>query len=100
MSKAKYENYRYTGEVCQVKTQSVVECRFPGAEMATVLAVQARVVESKCVCADGEVKYDGKLLLGVLYEDGSKRICRAERGAEFYHKASHAEIAPACDALW
>ncbi|MBR2903878.1 MAG: hypothetical protein IKC37_04450 [Clostridia bacterium] len=96
MSKAKYENYRYTGEVCQVKTQSVVECRFPGAEMATVLAVQARVVESKCVCADGEVKYDGKLLLGVLYEDGSKRICRAERGAEFYHKASHAEIAPAC----
>ncbi|MBQ9118084.1 MAG: hypothetical protein IJY11_02665 [Clostridia bacterium] len=96
MGKCNYETYRYTREVCQVENQSMVECRFPGAEMVSVLAVQARVVESECVCADGEVKYNGKLLLGVVYEDANRKICRAERGAEFFYKAAHEEIAPAC----
>ena len=96
MSKCNYETYRYTRELCEVENQSLIECRFPGAEMATVLAVQARVVESECVCVDGEVKYNGKLLLGVVYEDVNKHICRAERGAEFFHKASNELITPAC----
>jgi hypothetical protein len=64
-----YQTYRYTKELCLLENQSMVECRFPGAETAAVLAVQARVVESECVCADGEVKYSGKLLLSVVYED-------------------------------
>ncbi len=91
-----YQTYRYTKELCLVENQSIVECRFPGAETALVLAVQARVIESDCVCSDGEVKYSGKLLLSVVYEDVNKRICRAERGAEFFHKASAEQITPAC----
>ena len=96
MSKCNYETYRYTRELCRVENQSIVECRFPGAEIVSVLAVQARVVESECVCVDGEVKYNGKLLLGVVYEDVNKRVCRAERGAEFFHKAANADVSPAC----
>ena len=91
-----YQTYRYTKELCFVENQSMVECRFPGAETAVVLAVQARVVESDCACVDGEVKYSGKLLLSIVYEDVNKRICRAERGAEFFHKAASVQITPAC----
>ncbi len=96
MSKCHYETYRYTRELCRVENQSIVECRFPGAEIVSVLAVQARVIESECTCADGEVKYNGKLWLGLVYEDGSGSICRAERGAEFFHKAACADVSPAC----
>ena len=36
------------------------------------------------------------MLLCVVYEDGDKKVCRAERGAEFFHKAEGAFIAPSC----
>ena len=84
--KAQYDTYRYTGEICRLQSQSIVECRLPGSEIGTILAVQAHAVPTECVCADGEVRYSGKLLLCIVYEDGNKKICRAERGAEFFHK--------------
>lgn len=94
--KPQYETYRYTDEICKLKSQSIVECRLPGSEIGTVLAIQAKVAPTETTCADGEVHYGGKLLLCILYEDLDRKICRAERGAEFFHKAEGNLVTPAC----
>ena len=94
--KSEYETYRYTDEICRLRAQSIVECRLPGSEIGGVLAVQATAMPTECVCADGEARYGGKLILSLIYEDGAGKICRAERGAEFFHKAEGKEITPAC----
>ena len=94
--KPHYETYRYVGEICRLRSQSIVECRLPGSEISGILAMHATAVPSECTCADGEVNYSGKVLLSIVYEDGEKKICRAERGAEFYHKAENSVITPAC----
>ncbi len=94
--KPQFESYRYIGEVCRLKGQSVVECRLPGSEIGGVLAVYAKAIPADCVCADGEVQYGGRVLLTVVYEDGDKKVCRAERGAEFFHKVEGAQVSPAC----
>ena len=96
MIKPQFETYRYVGEVCRVKGQSIVECRLPGSEISSILAVQAKAVPSDTTCVDGEVQYGGKMLLCIVYEDGDKKVCRAERGAEFYHKAEGGLVTPAC----
>ena len=91
-----FETYRYTGEVCRLQSQSMVECRLPGSEIGSILSVQATAVPTECICVDGEVRYGGKLLLCVVYEDGNRKICRVERGAEFLHKAEGGCVTPAC----
>ena len=94
--KPQYETYRYTGEITRLKSQSIVECRMPGSEIGSILAVQASATPTECVCADGEVRYSGKLTLCIVYEDGNRKVCRAERGAEFFHKAEGSAVSPAC----
>lgn len=94
--KPQFETYRYTGEICRLNSQSIVECRLPGSEIGSILALQAKVVAVECACADGEVRYSGKLLLCLVYEDADRKICRMERGAEFYHKAEGSAVSPAC----
>ncbi len=94
--KPQYETYRYTGEIARLKSQSIVECRLPGSEIGSILAVQASATPTECVCADGEVRYSGKLTLCIVYEDGNRKVCRAERGAEFFHKAEGKTVSPAC----
>lgn len=94
--KPQFDTYRYVGEVCRLHGQSIVECRLPGSEISSILAVQAKAVPTECVCADGEVQYGGKVFLSVVYEDGDKKICRVERGAEFFHKADGGAVTPAC----
>ncbi len=91
-----FDSYRYVGEVCRLKAQSIVEYRLPGSEISSILAVYAKAIPSECACADGEVRYGGKALLCIVYEDGERKICRAERGAEFFHKADSASVTPAC----
>lgn len=94
--KPQFESYRYTDEICTLKSQSMVECRLPGSEIGSILTIQAKAMPTESACADGEVRYNGKLLLCVVYEDGDNKICRAERGAEFFHKAEGASVTPAC----
>ena len=94
--KPQFETYRYVGEICRLRAQSVVECRLPGSEISSILAVQAEAIPTECGCVDGEVRYGGRLLLSVVYEDGDKNICRAERGAEFFHKTEGKAVSPAC----
>ena len=94
--KPQYETYRYTGEICRLQSQSIVECRLPGSEIGSILAVQATATPTETHCVDGEVRYGGKLLVCVVYEDSNRKICRMERGAEFFHKTEHGEVTPAC----
>ena len=94
--KPQFESYRYIGEVCRLRGQSIVECRLPGSEIGSILAVHAKAVPTECACADGETHYSGKMLISVVYEDGDKKICRAERGAEFFHKIDGNAVTPAC----
>ena len=94
--KPQYETYRYTSEIARLKSQSIVECRLPGSEIGSILAVQACVSPNESVCADGEVRYSGKLTLCIVYEDGNRKVCRAERGAEFFHKSEGSVVSPAC----
>ncbi len=94
--KPQFDTYRYVGEICRARGQSVVECRLPGSEISAILAVYAKAVPVETVCGDGEAKYSGRLLLSIVYEDGERKVCRAERGAEFFHKAENAAITPAC----
>ena len=96
MVKPQFETYRYVGEICRLKSQSIVECRLPGSEISSVLAIRAQAVPGESTCADGEVQYGGKVILSIVYEDGEKKICRAERGAEFFHKAEGSEVNPSC----
>ena len=93
--KPQFESHRYIGEVCRLRGQSIVECRLPGSEIGSVLAVHAKAIPTECACADGEAHYSGKMLISVVYEDGDKKICRAERGAEFYHKIEGSTVTPA-----
>lgn len=94
--KPQYENHRYVGEICRLHSQSIVECRLPGSEISGILAIYAKAVPVDCTCTDGEVQYGGKVLLNIVYEDGERKICRAERGAEFFHKAEGGSVSPAC----
>lgn len=94
--KPQFETYRYVGEVGRLRGQSIVECRLPGSEISSILAVYAKAIPHECACIDGEVQYSGKVLLSIVYEDGDKRVCRAERGAEFFHKTESAAVTPSC----
>lgn len=94
--KPHFETYRYTTKICVATSQSIVECRLPGSEITSILAVYAQAIPSDCVCADGEARYNGKLLLSVVYEDADRKVCRAERGAEFSHRAENESITPSC----
>ncbi len=94
--KPQFESYRFVGEICRLKGQSVVECRLSGSEISAILAVYAKAIPAESACTDGEVKYGGKVLLCIVYEDGEKKVCRAERGVEFFHKAEGTPVTPAC----
>lgn len=90
-----FENYRYTTETCVAKGQSIVECRLPGNEISTILALHAHAVPIECTTADGEVRYSGKLIITVVYENSEKKVCRIERGAEFSHRVQNSAVTPA-----
>lgn len=94
--KPQYETYRYTGEVAKLHSQSMVECRLSGSEIGGILAMRATAVTTDCTCVDGEVRYKGKAVLCIVYEDVDGKVCRAERGVEFFHKAECKDVTPAC----
>ncbi len=91
-----FESHRYVSEICRLKGQSVVEYRLAGSEISSILAIQAKAIPTEVVCADGEVQYGGRAMLSIIYEDGERKICRSERGAEFFHKAEGDAVTPSC----
>lgn len=97
--KPHYETYRYNTESCAAESRSIVECRFAGGEIGTVLSAHARVSPATQTCENGEVRYSGKLVVTLVYEDTDKKVCRSERGAEFSHSAQNSCITPSSYAV-
>lgn len=97
--KANYQSINSYGELCTVGGQSIVECRLPSAEIGAVLLCEPRATLDQATCDNGEVRYGGKLVVSILYENVNGEFCRAERGAEFFHKAEDSTIAPAHSAI-
>ncbi len=91
-----FESHRYVGEICRLRGQTVVEYRLPGSEISSILAIHAKAIATESTCADGEVQYGGRALLSIVYEDGERKICRSERGAEFFHKTEGGLVTPSC----
>ena len=87
--KANYQSVNTYGELCKAVGQSIVECRLNGADVSSVLAAEPRVSLEQATCDNGEVRYGGKLAVSFLYESMDGELCRAERGAEFFHKAEN-----------
>ena len=96
MIKPQFETYRYTSEICNLQSQSMVECRLSGSEVGSILATTAFANLTESTCENGVIKYSGKLIVTVVYEDSDGNVCKVERGVEFSHKAEHSEVSPAC----
>ncbi|MGN1052543.1 MAG: DUF3794 domain-containing protein, partial [Candidatus Scatosoma sp.] len=96
MIKPEYATYRCTKKACNATAQSKVECRVSGSEISEILAVRAEAYPALCTCGDKQVDYGGKALFTIVYVDGEKRICRAERGVEFSHRIPCEEAFEEC----
>ena len=96
MIKPEYATYRYTKKSCEASALSRVECRIPGSEISEILAVRAEVYPANCSCCDKQIDYGGRVVFSFVYADGDKRVCRAERGVEFSHRAACDEAVDEC----
>lgn len=96
MIKPELATYKYTKKVGDVSAQSRVECRFSGNEIGEVLAARAEAYPAFCSCKEGATDYGGKVLFFIVYVDTEGRVCRAERGVEFAHRAAASEADETC----
>ena len=93
MFKTQTETFRGYGKLFGIAAQTAAECRFPEAE--TVLSAHACAHLSGAEAGNGEVRYFGRALFSIVYEDADRHVCRAEKGVEFTAVARDARIAPA-----
>lgn len=91
------ETFRGYGKVIELSGQTAVECRFSG-EVETVLSASATATLSGAEAGNGEVRYFGKAIFCIVYEDAEKRVCRAEKGVEFTAVCRDERIFPALTA--
>lgn len=77
------------------QTQTVVECKLvSGNEFSALLGVNAVVSLNGTEVRSGELSYNAKLSLSVMYANAEGGLCRVERGAEFSQTAEHEDLAP------
>ena len=57
--KPQFETYRYVGEICPIKSQSIVECRLPGSEIGSILAIHAQVVPGNAPVLTAKCSMEG-----------------------------------------
>ncbi len=91
------ETFRGYGKIKTLNAQTAVECRFPQ-EADTVLTVHCTACLTGAEAGNGEVRYFGKAHFFLVYEDGEKHVCRAEKGVEFSAACKDEEIFPALTA--
>ena len=89
----RYRGYTRTGTL---HAETAVECRF-GGEVETVLACSAELTPVRAEAEEGGVRIMGRARFSIVYENASRGVCRAEKGAEFTLKAAgecHAAATP------
>lgn len=94
MEQLQTELYRSYGKKATLKGQTAVECRF-GGEVDTVLAVHATASLLRIEADNGEVRYAGRAHFFIVYEDGDRHVCRAEKGVEFATRIQDETCVPA-----
>ena len=94
--KTQTETFRGYGKLFELSARTAAECRFPEAE--NVLSVHACAHLSGAEAGNGEVRYYGRVLFSIVYEDVGRRVCRAEKGVEFSASAKDERIFPAGEA--
>ncbi len=87
------ETFQGYGKIKDVSAQTAVECRFGDVE--SVLSAHAGATLLSAEAENGEVRYTGRVRFSIVYENGEKKVCRAEKGVEFSAKASCPQCAPA-----
>lgn len=86
---------RYT-----VKSQNTVECKISEAEsIKKLLCVNAAAIATDVGCADGEIKYAGRVTYNVVYENNEGKICATECGVEFSSRLEESKSRSGADAL-
>ena len=75
MIKTQTETFRGYGKLFGLSAQTAVECRFPEAE--TVLSAHATVNLAGADAGNGEVRYYGRALFSIVYEDSDRHVCRS-----------------------
>lgn len=95
--KTQMETFRTLGKVCELNPQTAVECKF-GQDAVTVLSANATAALSGAEAGNGEVRYFGKALFSLVYEDAEKHVCRAEKGVEFTARVQDEHVCPAMTA--
>lgn len=83
----KTQTVRSFGKLGEVNAQTAVECRF-GGEVETVVSAHANAVLSGVELGNGEVRYFGKAVFSIVYQDVEGHVCRGEKGVEFSAKAA------------
>lgn len=91
--KTQTETFRGYGKLFETSAQTAVECRFP--EVETALSVNASARLAGAEAGNGEVRYYGRVLFSIVYEDADRHICRAEKGVEFTAVAKDERVFPA-----
>ncbi len=90
----KTDVFRGYGKISETHAQTAVDCRF-GGEVETVLSAHASAILLSATCDNGEVRYTGRAHFSIVYEDGERKVCRAEKGVEFTAKAQCEACCPA-----
>ena len=90
------ETFRGYGKLFEMSAQTAAECRFP--EVETALSVNACARLAGAEAGNGEVRYYGRVLFSIVYEDADRRVCRAEKGVEFTAVAKDERVFPAAAA--
>ena len=88
------ETFRGYGKGKEISAQTAVECRF-SQEVDTVLSVHCALALTGAEAGNGEVRYFGKAHFSIVYEDGEKRVCRAEKGVEWSAVHKDEDVFPA-----
>ena len=87
------ETFRGYGKLFELNAQTAAECRFP--EVETALSVHACARLSGAEAGNGEVRYYGRVIFSIVYEDADRHVCRAEKGVEFSAVAKDERVFPA-----
>ena len=85
----------YMRMVAKLKSQSMVEIKFAGADMGEVVAVYPQIALNLCEVSSGRANYSGRLIATVVYTDSEGKLCRVQKGAEFSHYIDDDRLAPA-----
>jgi len=77
-----------------LKSQSIVESRIAekDSDIVKIIAVGSNASVIGCETVAGEVRYSGRAIFNLVYENSEGKVIRSEYGVEFSHKAEREDV--------